>query len=308
MIKSIKNLTPRLAEIGKIKIGGKSLKKITTKSKKVFQPPVKFDHFVITKLTRDGNSNLIKDEKVMAKLGNNSRELPIVLLYDDTELNFPTSYALYAGRSCRCRGNGIVAERDNGEVACNPKECKWMIEKKCKPNGVLSAIIPYAQKVGGVYKFRTTSWNSVQNILSAIEYIKMQTGGKIAGIPLKLEMEKKHTEAHGNVETVNLVYDGSENKLQQASLLETKRRETYKLNMKEYEQLAIESGVTDDNDDPQEIEDEFYHEDKKITNESRGLALDADDFIIEKKETLKKVEPVAKKKVCSDNDSVADEL
>ena len=43
----IKGLTPRFAEVGKIKIGGKG-KQTTSANGKKFNPPVRFDHFVVT--------------------------------------------------------------------------------------------------------------------------------------------------------------------------------------------------------------------------------------------------------------------
>ena len=305
-MKQILDLSPRLAEIGKIKIGGKSIKKIKSRSGNDWQPPVKFDHIVVTKLTRDAHGNLEKDMDIMKAIGDNTREIPIILLYDEISMNFRTSYAYYTSRSCVCRGDGKNANRmiknDKNElieteVTCPGTNCPEVQNKKCKPNGILSAILPMKKKVGGVYKFRTTSWNSVQNILSALAYIAHQTGGKLAGIPLQLEMVTKNTEKHGNVETMNLVYNGVESDLQKAALIETTRREKYKLDIKQYEKKAIESGAVDDNDDPAEIEAEFYVEDKVNTNASRAIEIDASAFVSSANDVKPKVKIGPEKKI-----------
>lgn len=47
----LRNLAPRLAERGKIKIGIKGAK-VTSRSGNEFQPPQKLDHFVVTTLER----------------------------------------------------------------------------------------------------------------------------------------------------------------------------------------------------------------------------------------------------------------
>jgi hypothetical protein len=285
MITKIKDISPRLAEVGKIKIGGKSEKKVTTQNKKTFQPPVKFDHFVVKKLARDQHGNLVPDKAIMDKIGPNARTLKGILMYDSIEMNFPTRYALYSGKKCICQGNGETAEwNDPNEglkkIKCVGKDCKYMTAKKCKPNGRLYMILELNQKVGGAHVFRTTSWNSIQNILSSLAYIKIQTGGKLAGITFELEMIKKHTGEHGNTETVNIHYAGTETELRQAALAETKRRETYKIDMKKIEKLAIEYGVIEDTDLPGDVEDEYYIEDKKITNKSKALEINADAFSV----------------------------
>jgi hypothetical protein len=50
----IRTLVPRLPERGKIKIGGLDPRARTAQSGREWQPPVKYDHFVITTLRRGG--------------------------------------------------------------------------------------------------------------------------------------------------------------------------------------------------------------------------------------------------------------
>jgi len=58
----IKNLTPGLPEVGKIKIGYKG-EEMTSKGGKRFQPPKKLDHFLITGLERGADGNFLRNEE-----------------------------------------------------------------------------------------------------------------------------------------------------------------------------------------------------------------------------------------------------
>ncbi len=64
-------------------------------------------------------------------------------------------------------------------------------DTRCRIAGVLSVVIRGAETVGGVWKFRTTSWNSCQSILSSLTLIKGITSGRLAGVPLMLTLSPK---------------------------------------------------------------------------------------------------------------------
>lgn len=292
-INGIKTFIPRLAEAGKIKIGGKG-KEITTKNGKKMRIPEKYDHFVITKMERDQHGNLIKDQAIHKIIGEQPKELFFTLLYDDIQLNFYTAFALYSGHKCFCRGDGEKAIRmiktdkkdkkgqdiyKHQEIICPAGDCEYLINEQCKPCGILSAVLQNTQEMGIVHKFRTHAWNSVQNIMSSLAYIQMQTGGKLAGIPLKMSIIKKATEDHGNVITVNVSFAGTPEQLAKAVVAETKRREMLKLDILKLENMAKQIGITDDTDDPQEVEEEFYNESEIITNKSKAQTIDADMFV-----------------------------
>lgn len=277
----IKTFTPRLAEIGKIKIGGKGEERKSKNGKK-FRLPVKYDHFVITKNEKDQYGNFVINEKVMDSLGEKPKEIKIQLLYDSIELNFLSSFSFYHGRKCVCRGNGETAIRiekgEKKEIKCTSGECVYLIDGRCKPSGILSAVLSDSNQIGGVYKFRTHSWNSVYNIQSSLAYLKSETGGKLAGIPLKLQIIKKATEEHGNVVTVNIVFDGNKDALVKATIAENKRREQFKIDINKIENIAVKNGITEDNDDPEDVEDEFYS-DAPITADDKAMTISADAFV-----------------------------
>jgi hypothetical protein len=253
-----KGLNPRLAEVGKIKIGGKGdIRK--SAAGKDYQIPIKFEHFIVTTTEKGGDGNFIINHDIMKLLGKEPKEIPIRLLFDDIDMNFFTSFQSYQGAKLFCMGNGETAERENQKINCDPENCSVFKENKCKVSGILSCLLSSNMEIGGVYKFRTHSWNSVSNILAALRYFSENTNGILAGLPLKLKFIKKSTQEHGNVNVVTLVLDGIELiKMREIALSEYKNRMELGIDMKLIEGRATESGLLDDKDDPEDIEAEFY--------------------------------------------------
>ena len=210
-------LQARMAEIGRIKIGGLE-EKVRVSNGKEWQAPTKFDHFVITTMERDAKGNFTRDEVLHGIIGGQPKELKIRLLYNDIDLNFRTELALYNGKTCICRGNGEVAQqldKDTGElieVAC---PCPKLEQEKygCKPHGVLNCLLEQSQLCGGTHKFATTSWNTIRGIVSSLKFISTCTGGKIAGLPLTMKYTKKTTTTRAGQSTtipvVFIVYEGN---------------------------------------------------------------------------------------------------
>lgn len=194
-------IRPTLPEFGKIKIGGKESKVRTTGNGKEWQAPVKFDHFVLTTLERGDDGNFIRDDALHSSLsekyGDKPTRIPIRLLYNDPAMNFPSRMVCYKGKTVVCSGDGLQASRvtDSGNktVSCPCDHCDpaYNGDAPCKMNGVLSCIIEGTEKLGGVYKFRTTSFNTIQSITSSLYWIQQQTRGILAGLPLELVMNTK---------------------------------------------------------------------------------------------------------------------
>jgi len=213
----ILNLNDNLPEQGKIKIGGKGAKK-TSKGGKEYQLPQKWDYFQITTLERDASGNFIVDEEMTKKLtreGDVSKPKvigPCIFPFNEIELNFYTTYAYYVKSKRICRGNGEkclrIDDKDEfkfKELECNPETCKMAQKNLCKPNGILSVIFPEANALGGVYKFRTTSWNSIISIRSQLRMFTVLTGGNIAGVPFNLVLNKKDAMPGGKKQTIYFV-------------------------------------------------------------------------------------------------------
>lgn len=276
-----RGLNPRLAEIGKIKIGGKG-KENTSKNGKKFRQPLKFDHFKVTTTERDQEGNFMPDPDVMGQegIGDKPKELSIRLPFDDVDMNFYTSFQYYHGTKLKCKGDGEKATRrdkeDNvGEVPCDPEKCEFRLSEKCKVSGILSCYLVASPSYGGVYRFRTHSWNSVSNILAALEEFKRQTGGILQGLPLKLKMLKKATEDHGNVNTVTIVLDGIEiARMRELAAEERESRKMIGFDMNTVEAEIKESGFDPDTDDPEDVAAEYYEVEEEEPEEPGASAED----------------------------------
>ena len=143
----------------------------------------------------------------------------VMLPFDELEENLLTSLAVYDSDGCRCRGNNETAEyvdprtnkvilvrcpcdllqtrlspddeigrRAPHEKGLKPEPGKGMI---CKANGVLYLILKQARTIGGVHVFRTTSINSIRQLMFSMRQVSNLTRGFLAGIPLVLELQAK---------------------------------------------------------------------------------------------------------------------
>jgi hypothetical protein len=190
----IKGITPSLAEGGKIKIGGLGAER-TSKAGNKFRMPEKYDHFVITKTTRDDKGDLDVDRALMDALTKDKdghiRAIPIVVHSDNLDEVFPTSYAMYNGKQLLCRGDGEKAKRADGtEVKCT---CAYLDAERqpiCKPHGTLhcSIVAPGQAVAGAVHKWRTTSIISIQRLYGSFSQI-LATLGTMRGVPLWLNLQ-----------------------------------------------------------------------------------------------------------------------
>jgi hypothetical protein len=287
----VKNLRPGLPERGKIKIGKKGAKK-KSKGGGEYQVPVKLDHFIITTNERDADNNFVIDADIHALdgIGAKPTEIPVRLLFDDIELNFQTSWACYNGRALFCAGDGETASRlgDDGnrfDVDCTCERAEPGYEpqgERCKLNGNLSVLIDGAGGVGGVWKFRTTSYNSVVGILSSLAFIKTLTGGRLAGIPLMLRVFPKTVVAPGGktqtVYIVGIFSDLTPEALRTKALEQSKEEAQTK-----YLISNMEDGVRDvvaeptqplPGDEGDDIAEEFYPEATVDVDKETGEVLE----------------------------------
>jgi hypothetical protein len=264
----IPDLTPSLAEIGKIKIGYLGEKR--TKGGR--RLPEKLDHFELGSLMKDEEGGVIMDAQMTEAIGEDKTELDISLCYDEPALNFPTFYAAFTQSKLACMGDGRKAwqrqeDGERKEIVCDRRQCTLAKDKKCKPYGRLSVILTTANRIGGTYVFRTTSWNSLRNILSSMSFIRNQTGGILAGIPLKLKLRAATAVPNElgrrvKIYVVNMEYAGTMEQLKQDATAEIKRRKMLGFSMNELEQVqkgAIKEHVHEEAEaEAEEISEEFY--------------------------------------------------
>lgn len=212
----VKILRPGLPEVGKIKIGIKGAV-VQSQGGKSFQPPKKLDHFVVTGLNRGPDNNFVRDATIHEEIGDQPKELPIRLIYDDPALNFYTRLVCFQGRIQFCTGDGEKAQRLQGkqlvDYACPCERINQdytPAEGRCKVAGMLSCILDCQQIVGGVWKFRTTSWNTCQALTGSLALISRITGGVLAGLPLTLAIRPKTVVAPGTQHTQTVYVVGIE--------------------------------------------------------------------------------------------------
>jgi hypothetical protein len=208
---SIVGLEPRLAEVGKIKIGGLGAER-GKKDGGTFRLPVKFDYFVITTTERNAKGDLAPDKAIMDALipkwadkDGKLRAIPIVLHSDDIAEVFPHSYAAYKGKRLQCRGDGRTAERREikdkrwtGKSEAVKCPCPMLEDKRCKPHGVLhcSIAVPGQAIAGGIHRWRTTSIISLQQMIGSLQQIKSIVG-VLRGLPLVLRVLPMRVEPVG---------------------------------------------------------------------------------------------------------------
>ena len=263
---TIRGLVPQLCECGKIKIGKKG-KMMTSGKGNKFRPPEKMDHFLVTTTAKDDNGDFVPDSEIMGIIGDNCTKLNVTVMYDKPELIFPTSYAMYDSAVCQCRGDGENARDAEGNIIkCNPETCKHAIGKKCKPNGILSVIIEDSPRVGGVYKFRTTGWNSIRNITSALEFIRSLTGGYLAGLPLVLTLQPKTTVIPGTKKTttiymVNIEYRGTLTEMREHTIRIATQKATMMDEIARIEEAAfLQIAAPESAEECTDVQEEFYPE------------------------------------------------
>ncbi len=280
---SIKNMVPQLLEFGKIKIGNKG-KLIRNQ----FRMPQKLDHFLITTTEKDNEDNFILDAELMNKIMERNKEdkltsIPIILLYNDIDLNFVSRYVCYRGATRWCTGDGETARRLNSknvseERTCPCERCEPTYQGedgkgkgKCKASGCLSVLIQGAEVVGGVWKYRTTGYNSVRAITASLLLIKNQTGGLLAGLPLEMIVRPKKTTnpTDGKPVTiyiVTLIYRGTPQSLRKLAFQVATEETEHRLKLGDVEsevRKMLTSAVDEEIVGGDEVEhaEEFFPED-----------------------------------------------
>jgi outer membrane biosynthesis protein TonB len=161
------------------------------------------------------------------------RRITVFLPFDDPNENLLTTLAVYDGSGVRCRGDGEKAEwidptdgkvlkvkcpcqmlriaLENGRVEDRPSHPRLTPNVQrgevCKAHGLLRVMVVEAQTMGGVHIFRTTSTNSIKQLMASQTHIQELTGGFLSYIPLELciEPKKVRPESSRGYQTVYVV-------------------------------------------------------------------------------------------------------
>ncbi len=148
-------------------------------------------------------------------------------MYNDIGLNVQTRYAAYKGRTTLlCSGDGETATRSDGEGGFKEIECpcghkdptyqaEHPKETKCKIATRFQCEIVGCEEVGGVFVFRSVSYNIAIELPSSLAYINTLTGGQLVGLELTLVVGPRTTDK-GKIHVATVIHEGS-----RANLIET---------------------------------------------------------------------------------------
>ena len=183
--------------------------------------PQRLDHFEFLQKVNRGQDVVWDPDPEVTKAmqeiyGKDPREIGIVLLDDDPENVFRTSYAMWTNTECKCRGelvqiNGQFSMQairktekhpegepwpggykySQGDKKGQPAEpcgdgCPDLEEGRCKVQGDLHFILEKFPTFGAVCRLHTTSYRSIRNISNALQQIRSITGGRLGGIRVTL--------------------------------------------------------------------------------------------------------------------------
>src|ERR1039458_2649983 len=155
--------------------------------------PTKLDHFVFLRKKKSANRvGWEVDPELTEHYGGECRELHIMLIDDDIENVFPSSYAWWTATERKCWGDGTSATRRTAEkpggqpwTTCG-SGCSELSRGQCKPSGDLRFVLADFPRLGSVCRLHTCSYRSIRQIHSALQEIQTFTGGRLAGITAKL--------------------------------------------------------------------------------------------------------------------------
>jgi hypothetical protein len=155
--------------------------------------PTKLDHFVFLRKKKTAKGvGWEVDPELTEHYGEECSELHIMLIDDDIENVFPSSYAWWTATERKCWGDGTSATRRSAEkpggqpwTQCGTG-CPELTSGQCKPGGDLRFVLADFPRLGSVCRIHTCSYRSIRQIHSALQEIQTFTGGRLAGITAKL--------------------------------------------------------------------------------------------------------------------------
>jgi hypothetical protein len=149
--------------------------------------PTKLGHFVF--LRKKKSANCVEweaDPELTQHYGEQRRELHILLIDDDIENVFPSSYGWWTATERKCWGDGVTATRRTAEkpgrqpwTQCG-SGCPELASGQCKPGGDLRFVLADFPRLGSVCCIHTCSYRSIRQIHSALQEIQTFTGGRLA--------------------------------------------------------------------------------------------------------------------------------
>jgi len=235
--------------------------------------PTKLDHFVFLRKKKSANRvGWEVDPELIEHYGEECRDLHIMLIDDDIENVFPSSYAWWTAIERKCWGDGKSATRRTAEkpggqpwTICG-SGCPELAGGQCKPGGDLRFVLADFPRLGSVCRIHTCSYRSIRQIHSALQEIQTFTGGRLAGITAKLTVRpeeatyfdrKEKRKKTSSIWALSLEVEGDDMQKLIANLTENARlfAETRKLLGSTSKVLEV---VEDEQEQAPEVAAEFY--------------------------------------------------
>jgi len=235
--------------------------------------PTKLDHFVFLRKVKSANRvEWEADPELTRHYGEQCHEIRIILIDDDIENVFPSSYAWWTATERKCWGDGVTATRRTAErpggqpwTTCG-SGCPELASGQCKPSGDLRFVLADFPRLGSVCRIHTCSYRSIRQIHSALQEIQTFTGGRLAGITAKLTVRpeeatyfdrKEKRKKTSSIWALSLEVEGDDMRKLIANLTENARlfAETRKLLGSGGKVLEV---VEDEQEQAPEVAAEFY--------------------------------------------------
>lgn len=286
-----KGLTPRLVELGKIKIGtlGEERK---SRSGGTYRLPTKLDCFLIQGHARDANGRLITDQAVMDALKADGfgveetirlksgeervvekvRELPIYVLSDDPDDIMLSQYVHYEGRQRLATCDGVTCTTYyNGpnkldaptSAPCDGEHTRkgWKVHTKFH-----CVVASSASRFGGVYILRTTSVITTEQLYGGLLHTLALTCGVLRGVPLRLVIRPMLVAPEGKPTTVYVVHvelhakdlNDVQAKALQAAQYRTQHHRQIQEAQRQYVAMLKAPGEDEPDEEVADVSDEFH--------------------------------------------------
>jgi hypothetical protein len=145
--------------------------------------------------------------------GQQAEELDVMFVVEDEQVIFPQRLAWFGqSRGPKCMGDGEKARRlnDKGEYEDRSCPCDLRKKKECLQRGSLFVMLPKVS-VAGVYQIDISSYHSIVDLNSGIDYIRALLG-RISMVPLKLKRVARETHGSGRKEThypLQIAFEGN---------------------------------------------------------------------------------------------------
>ena len=164
--------------------------------------PKKDDNFTIATLSQkdDRSWEVHPIQATLVKGREKLLRIPVRIAYNDPNITLNNSYSCFDPKrgGVLCTGNGETARRitDEGvkQIACpRPEGCEYAQKNRCKNMTRAYFQIEGQEDDLGVFALRSTSWNTLTSLAGRLMRLHGLSGGKLAGMPLVLELKTKTT-------------------------------------------------------------------------------------------------------------------